>query len=558
MSCRIKRALVSVHEKAGIVDFARVLAEEFGIELLSTDGTAKLLRGNGVVVTLVEQVTGWGEMLGGLVKTLHPDMYAAILADRDDPDHMAQLKEAGIKPIDMVVVNLYPFEETIARPDHTFEQAIEMIDIGGVCLLRAAAKNHKHVLAVSDPNSYDRTVDYLRHWDDEGMRSGALNSGAFHAFSNVSSYDAHIATWMSLNGSADLSAVRAFYLWSRGPLRYGENPHQKAELLRMEDSPQAADLAAASPAGEPAAELSFNNYLDSNAALDLCGELTRAFAPGSTDQDPLVERCCVFIKHTNACGVGVAGDTMEAYRRAYLGDPNAAMGGILACNFDVARDFAAEVMETYTRWGKKVGAGGFFVEVWVAPSFDHDAIETIRTRNKWGRRVRLMPVGDMSRQPDEAELDWRKTTWGMLQQTRDLVGLNEDAWKVVTQRRPTGAELADMRLAWLVCKHTRSNAISLCKNGMLIGNGAGQMSRVMSCRIATWLARANGHADALAGSAAASDGFFPFHDGPGLLIDAGVRAIIQPGGSKRDHETIQACDGNDVAMIFTETRHFKH
>jgi phosphoribosylaminoimidazolecarboxamide formyltransferase/IMP cyclohydrolase len=254
----------------------------------------------------------------------------------------------------------------------------------------------------------------------------------------------------------------------------------------------------------------------------------------------------------------VAGESVEAYRSAYLGDPNAAMGGILACTFDIDSQFARTVMETYQRWGKEAGAGGFFVEVWIAPSFTEDAIGVIRTAKKWGERVRLLSVDAMHEPPDESALDYKSITGGMLVQARDVIGLNEDQWKVATKRPPTDSEMADLRLAWLICKHTKSNAITVCRDGMLIGNGAGQMSRVMSCRIATWLAKENGHAARLHGAAAASDAFFPFPDGPNMLMDAGVTAIIQPGGSKRDGETIAACDERDIAMVLTGTRHFKH
>lgn len=249
---------------------------------------------------------------------------------------------------------------------------------------------------------------------------------------------------------------------------------------------------------------------------------------------------------------------LDAYRRAYLGDPNAAMGGILAVNFAVDTGFAEAVMETYQRWGKDAGAGGFFVEVWLAPSFDDQAVEIIRTRKKWGQRVRLLGVGDMSAEPDPGEMDLKRIAGGVLMQGRDLVGLDEEQWRVATERQPSEAELEDLRLAWLVCKHTKSNAITVCKDGMLIGNGAGQMSRVMSCRIATWLAKENGHEDKLPGAVAASDAFFPFRDGPDILADAGVTALIQPGGSKRDQEVVDACNERGLAMIFTGTRHFRH
>jgi len=287
---------------------------------------------------------------------------------------------------------------------------------------------------------------------------------------------------------------------------------------------------------------------------------TSATAQGATEQDALA--ICVFIKHTNACGVGVADDPVEAYRRAYLGDPSAAMGGILAVNFPVDAALAEAVMDSLGRWGKAAGAGAFFVEVWLAPAFDEDAVQVIRTRKKWGRRVRLLDVGDIAVERDAgeqaAEMDIKRIAGGVLVQTRDLVGLDEEQWKIATKRAPTDAELNDLRLAWLVCKHTKSNAISICKDAALIGNGVGQTSRVMSCRIATWLARDNGHEEALVGAASASDGFFPFPDGPQLLADAGVTAIIQPGGSKRDAEVITACDARDVAMILTGTRHFRH
>lgn len=262
----------------------------------------------------------------------------------------------------------------------------------------------------------------------------------------------------------------------------------------------------------------------------------------------------VFVKHTNPCGVGVAADPIEAYRRAYHGDPNAAMGGILACGFRVDCEFASAVMGTLERWGKPAGAGAFFIEVWISPEFDDDAIQAIRTHKPWGARVRLL-----SRPLDHpAKMYVRTVASGTLQQSPDLLGLNESDWKVVTERAPSDAEMNDLRLAWLVAKHTKSNAISICKDGMLIGNGAGQMSRVMSCRLATWLARENGHAEKLPGSVAASDAFFPFRDGPDILIDAGVSALIQPGGSKRDADTIASCNERGIAMIFTGTRHFRH
>jgi len=545
----IQRALISVYDKTGIVEFARALVDEFGVEIISTGGTAKHLREHGIPVTLVEEITGFPELLDGRVKTLHPKIHAAILADRDNPEHMRRLAEQGIRPIDMVVVNLYPFEKAIADPNCTFEQAIEMIDIGGPCLLRAAAKNHKNVVVLSGSIFYESTLSRLR--SDRAVDWNDLHtSGAEVAFTNTAAYDARVAAWLSSRNSSDgLPTSRFIELFCWGKLRYGENPHQQAELLERHDEGGDSCLVTADASWECDVPMSFNNFLDADSALRLGRDLDV-----SMGRSP----CCVFVKHTNACGVGVSDDPLESYRRAYLGDANAAMGGILAVNFSVSANFAESVLDSLQKWGKVHGATAFFIEVWLATGFEDDAVEVIRTRKLWGSKVRLLEVGDFAAAVPTAGLEYRAIVGGFLGQSPDLVGLNEDQWKVVTRRAPSESEISNLRLAWLIAKHTKSNAISICKDGMLIGNGAGQMSRVMSCRIATWLAKENGHAEKLAGAAAASDAFFPFADGPKLLIDAGVRAIIQPGGSKRDGETIAACDERDVAMIFTGTRHFKH
>ncbi|MFQ5462298.1 MAG: bifunctional phosphoribosylaminoimidazolecarboxamide formyltransferase/IMP cyclohydrolase [Phycisphaerae bacterium] len=543
-SLNIQRALISVYDKRGIVQFARALSSEFGVEIISTGGTARLLKENKVPVTLVEEVTGFPEMMDGRVKTLHPKIHAAILADRDNPEHMRQLEQQGIKPIDMVVVNLYPFAETTRDPDCAFEKAIEMIDIGGPCLIRAAAKNHKHVLVVPDVSFYDDVLDVLGHPSGAEQLAACHAMSACAAFGLTEAYDETVADWLAEQvGPHEFADVA---------LRYGENPHQNAFFTTVPaDDCGEASLGKAAVVGESEVGLSYNNYTDAAAALEVCKELTRANrAEGRA--------VCTFIKHTNACGVGVADDPAEAYRRAYLGDPNAAMGGILACSFEVTNDFADLVMHTYDRLGKQAGAGGFFAEVWMAPAFAEGAVEVISSAKPWGRRVRLLELGDMLAAPDDHDREDKTIVGGILSQSRDLLGLNEDQWEVVTRRAPTDAEWADLRLAWLVCKHTKSNAITICRDNMLIGNGAGQMSRVMSCRIATWLAKENGHGDRLAGAVAASDAFFPFSDGPEILTNAGVRAIIQPGGSKRDDDSISTCNERDVAMIFTGTRHFKH
>ncbi len=736
----IKRALLSVYDKTGIVDFARALADEFKIEIISTGGTARLLKENDIPVTMVEEVTGLPEMMDGRVKTLHPKIHAAILANRDNAEHMRQLAEQGIEPIDMVVVNLYPFEKTVADPNCTFEQAIEMIDIGGPCMLRAAAKNHRHVIVGCSKLDYELILDTLRSSKSADVCVERMREWASRVFWTTHLYEAQVHAWLESqkNGAPWCPEMALVRLNRLDVLRYGENPHvpgARYERRKPDGSGMfEADLATAQ-SSTSATSLSYNNYADGHAALELCKELTRELvtksvgptfqsvipavtheqhterhlphiqepganyfvtfrirsgtlipeereivfsackrlhgeemtvhacvvmpdhvhllitphesAPGSwiplgeiarsikgfsarrinqlrkesgsvwqdeiwdrvvrneeefgqrweyiennpvkadlgeeypwlwlndrswhdlAEHDRLESRshsesredasfAVVFIKHTNACGASVRNDPIEAYRQAYLGDPNAAMGGVLACGFDITADFAQTVMETYSRFGKQAGAGGFFVEVWIAPSFSEKAVAIIRSAKKWGERVRLLSVGEMSKPPDQTELEYKSIAGGMLVQTRDLIGLNEDQWKVVTKRTPTEAEMADLRLAWLVCKHTKSNAISICKDGMLIGNGAGQMSRVMSCRIATWLAKENGHEENLSGSVAASDAFFPFPDGANVLLDAGVTAIIQPGGSKRDADTIAACDDRGAAMVHTGVRHFRH
>ncbi len=554
----INRALISVYDKTGLVSFAQGL-QAFGIELLSTGGTARALQEAGLPVTLVEDVTGFGEMLDGRVKTLHPHVHAGILADRDNDDHMRQLAEAGIKPIDMVVVSLYPFERTIAEPDCTFEQAIEMIDIGGVALLRAAAKNHKHVWVFERVPDAGDVARFFGGEVDEAGRSAARRELAQRALEQTCAYDGAISRWLSL-GSSQTEALLHLHLTTRRELRYGENPHQSARLMTEPVSRDAPLIEVDHSVEVPAT--SYNNYVDADAALALCADLHREIESNAV---------AVFIKHTNACGAAVGGDAEDVYRRAYLGDPNAAMGGVLAVNFGIDRAFAVTLMETFQRYGKPLQAsshphppGAFFVEVIVAPGFDDDAVAVIRgadangPQKEWGKRVRLLATRDLSTPPSPEALQLKRIAGTILTQTPDDLGLDEDNWQVVTAARPTEQQRADLRLAWLVCKHTKSNAITICRDGMLLGAGAGQMSRVTSCRLATWLSQENGHSALLDGAVAASDAFFPFSDGPQLLIDAGVRAIIQPGGSKRDDETVALCNRRDVAMVFTGVRHFRH
>ena len=550
----IKRALISVYDKTGVLELAGELSA-MGVEVVSTGGTAALLQESGVQVTLVEQITGWGEMLDGRVKTLHPKIHAAILADRNNPTHVRQLTDQGIEPIDLVVVNLYPFEQTTARDDCTFDQAIEMIDIGGPTLLRAAAKNHQHVVVLCQPGQYRQLIEELK-------TTGKISQPVRQAFAeqvfetcarynlSICSYLNEVQTPPDARGDAGAPATWAPILKLSDTLRYGENPHQKAGLYRC-DMPCPTSPAAPEQVAGP--QMSYNNHVDADAAARLLADLTVALQQGAFGA---LRSAAVFVKHTNPCGAAVADDPIEAYQQAYLGDPLAAMGGVLAMNATVTRDIASAVMETLDRWGRAACAGAFFVEVWAAPKFEPDAVETIQSAKPWGRRVRLLAVGDSLCRAAANQLEIKRITGGMLVQTTDDVGLNEQEWRTVSQRAPTDVELNDLRFAWLVCKHVKSNAIVVARDGVLLGAGAGQMSRVTSCRLATELAARHLADDRRC--VAASDAFFPFRDGPEILFDAGATAIIQPGGSKRDDETIAACNEHNAALILTGTRHFRH
>lgn len=568
-----QRALIAVYDKTGIADVARVLAADFGMEILSTGGTARHLAEAGVPVTMVETVTRFPELLDGRVKTLHPHIHAGILADRDRPEHVEQLTKHGIQPIDMVIVNLYPFDKTVESPDCQFEEAIEMIDIGGPCMLRAAAKNHRHVVVIPTRNMMHQVLDEMRR--DRMVSATTRLLLASLTFTLTSGYDAAIAHYLADELPPDVRIDGAE--WEENPwfaegvggisiymdrhdlTRYGENPDQKATVWRVIDDPQESSLLAAPAVSDEPTEnplihgqMSFNNYVDGDAALSLMKELARAYPD---------TYAAAFIKHTNACGCAIGDDPVDVYRRAYLGDPVAAAGGVLCMNFPVTREIAETVMQTFVNWGRSAGAAFFKLDVWIAPRFEDDAYAYIITpteKRKWGASCRLLAVGDLTLPPDEGDVDFRKIVGGMLVQSRDLLGLNEDRWKVVTRREPTDAEWNDLRFAWLVCKHTKSNAISICRDRMLLGSGAGQMSRVKSCDLAIQLARENGHGDLLSGAVAAGDAFFPVPDGPGKLIEAGISAMIHPGGSNRDKDSIAVCDEADVAMVMTDTRHFKH
>ncbi len=515
----VKRALLSVYDKTGLLDFARALHHEFHIELISTGGTARFLRDAGLPVTDVAQITGFPEMMDGRVKTLHPKIHGALLALRDNPEHQAAMREHSISPIDLLCINLYPFEQTVKKPGVTFEEAIENIDIGGPSMIRSAAKNHKFVLVVTSPDRYEKVLGDLEEHNGATCGKHRLKQ-AQRAFAHTAEYDSLIANYLASAAGID-SAGMVLDLHKALDLRYGENPHQKATLL-VGKKPDEASVAFARQLHGKA--LSYINLLDADGALAAVKEFNRPAA-------------CI-VKHTTPCGCAVADDLPTAFTRAFEGDPLAAFGGIVALN----RPIDARTAAAITSIDK-------LLEVIVAPSFELDALKMLRDR--W-KNVRLLEVGPVARF-DANELHMHKIVGGLLVQQRDLLGLDEAGWKAVTERKPTEKEMNDLRFAWLVCKHVKSNAIVVAKDEMLMGAGAGQMDRPSAARLA--IAKA---ADRVRGCVAASDAFFPFPDAPQLLLDAGVTAIIQPGGSLKDQDSIEVANRAGAAMVLTGQRHFKH
>ncbi len=524
----IRRALLSVSDKSGLLEFAAALHNEFGVELISTGGTARFLRETGnLPVTDVSDVTGFPEMMDGRVKTLHPKIHGGLLALRDNAEHVAAMQQHDIRPIDLVCINLYPFQQTIEKPGVTFDEAIENIDIGGPSMIRSAAKNHRFVLVVTSPERYDKVLGDLREHKGSSCGKHRLKQ-AQRAFANTAHYDGMIAGYLGaqLDGvilSASTLGRDVLYLdvFKRQALRYGENPHQKA-VLYVEEPPKEASVAFAKQLHGK--ELSYINLLDADGALAAVKEFSTPAA-------------CI-VKHTTPCGCATADDLPTAFRRAYEGDPLAAFGGIVALNKTV--DLATA--QAITSIDK-------LLEVIVAPDYAADALQLLRER--W-KNVRLLAVGPVDRF-DKEELHLHKIVGGWLVQERDLLGSDEANWRIVSERQPTDTEQQDLRFAWLVCKHVKSNAITVAKDRMLMGAGAGQMDRVAAARIA--IGKAGERAK---GSVAASDAFFPFPDGPQLLLEAGITAIIQPGGAQRDQESIDAVNRAGAAMVFTGQRHFKH
>jgi phosphoribosylaminoimidazolecarboxamide formyltransferase/IMP cyclohydrolase len=515
----IRRALISVSDKTGLADFAKALHSEFKVELISTGGTAKFLREFGLPVTDVSTVTGFPEMMDGRVKTLHPKIHGGLLAQRDNPEHVAAMQQHGIQPIDLVCINLYPFEKTVAEPDVTIDEAIENIDIGGPSMIRSAAKNHRWVLVVTSPERYEKVLGDLREHNGACCGKHRLKQ-AQRAFAHTAEYDSVIANYLASAGGID-SAGMVLNLHKALDLRYGENPHQKATLLVGKKPNEASVAFARQLHGK---ELSYINLLDADGALSCVKEFDKPAA--------------VIVKHTTPCGAAVADDLPTAFRRAFEGDPLAAFGGIVALN----RSIDLATAQAITSIDK-------LLEVIVAPDFQIDALKLLRDR--W-KNVRLLEVGPLGRF-DSSELHMHKIVGGLLVQQRDLLGVDEAKWKVVSDRKPTASEMEDLKFAWLVCKHVKSNAIVVAKDGMLLGAGAGQMDRPSAARLA--IAKAG---DRAKGSVAASDAFFPFPDAPELLLGAGATAIIHPGGSVRDQETLDVVNKAGAAMVLTGQRHFKH
>jgi phosphoribosylaminoimidazolecarboxamide formyltransferase/IMP cyclohydrolase len=536
MDVTIKTALISVSDKSGVISFASALAQ-MGVKIISTGGTARKLAEAGVSVVSIDAVTGFPEMMDGRVKTLHPKIHGALLGLRDKKEHLEAMREHGIEPIDLVCVNLYPFEQTVTRPDCTYDEAIENIDIGGPSMIRSAAKNHKFVTVVTTVDQYQRVIEQMRN--NNGAVSAKLREElARSAFSLTASYDATIARYLNARAGVEFPSRMTIGLTKDMALRYGENPHQPAALYKLPRSQEACVSNGRILQGET--EISFNNLLDSNAAFELVKEFE--------------EPAAVVVKHLNPCGCAIDEDICVAYRKAYEGDVVSAFGGIIAVNRPVDVELARTIMESYSRFGKALGAEGFFAEVIISPKFDDDAIEIVRTLKVWGSRVRLIETGPIDRtRIDTNEYDVRHIVGGLLLQKRDLVGWEPDVLTFPTKAKPTQEQLDDLRVAWLVAKHTKSNTIIIAKNKRILGVGAGQMNRVESGMLAVKHA-----GEEARGAVMASDAFFPFPDNVENAAAAGIAAIVQPGGSKKDEEVIAAADRHGIAMVFTGKRHFKH
>ena len=517
---QVKRVLMSVTDKTGIVDFARALVDEFGAEIISTGGTARAIAEAGVPVTPIDDVTQFPEMMDGRVKTLHPKVHGGLLAKRDNADHMAQAAEHGIEMIDMVVVNLYAFEKTVAS-GADFGTCIENIDIGGPSMLRSAAKNFESVAVVTEPASYDAILGEMRANDGATTRDTRAKL-ALKVFQTTAAYDGAIAAWMGAQlDDAQFPAELAVRLTKRQDLRYGENPHQSAAFYARDDY-RGAEHSLAHATQHQGKELSYNNYLDLDAAWSAVREY----------EGP----ACVIVKHLTPCGVCEDADVTIAYQRAHECDPVSAYGGVMAFNRPVTSDTVVAIFVNKQ-----------FVEAIIAPEFSGDALEMYKAK----KNARLLSTGGVN--PAGGEVEFRSVEGGLLCQDSDSVAEDVAAFTCPTKRKPTDEEMAELVFAWKACKSVKSNAILIAKDHASVGAGGGQPNRVNSARIAVEQAGEKARS-----AVATSDAFFPFRDGFDVLAQAGVTAVIQPGGSIRDEEVIAAADEQGVAMVFTGHRHFRH
>lgn len=516
----IHRALISVHDKAGLLELATALAAR-DVELIATGGTTRYLREHGFNVTPIEKITGFPEILGGRVKTLHPKIFGGLLARRELESDVQEAQTRGIGLIDLVAVNLYPFREIVTRADATLADALENIDIGGVALIRAAAKNFTHVAVLTQPRQYVEVVAEFERGDGK-LSLSTRRQLASAAFAYTSTYDAAINNYLLAEQRDEgLASTLVVALEKIQSLRYGENPHQAAGFYRDSMSREAGFASAKQLQGK---ELSYNNLADADAALNL----VRMFE----------KPCCAIIKHANPCGAGVGENLLQAYHRAKASDPVSAFGGIVGCNREVDGETAAVIAE-------------LFVEVVLAPKFSAEALRVFNQK----KNVRVLELPEL-KLPPRTSFELKKVAGGMLVQEQDFAADDERAFKCVAQRAPSNQEMEALRFGWKVVRHVKSNAIVLCNETQTLGIGAGQMSRVDSVKLAIEKARAAGLA--LNNAAMASDAFFPFADGLELAANAGITAVIQPGGSLRDAEVIAAGNQRNVAMLFTGVRHFRH
>ena len=509
----MKRVLVSVSDKTNLVPFVKGLVE-VGYEVISTGGTKKALEGAGIPVTGISSFTGAPEILGGRVKTLHPKVHGGLLALRDNEEHISEVKENNIEYIDMVVVNLYPFKETISKANCTYEEAVENIDIGGPSMLRSAAKNHKFVTVVCDSQDYDQVLSEIKENGDTSFET--RRALAAKVFRHTASYDTYIASYFTTAAEVKNPEKLTLTFDLKQELRYGENPHQSAAFYKSENMPYSI----ASAKQLHGKELSYNNIQDANAALQIVKEFE--------------EPCVVALKHMNPCGVGVGKNIDEAWDKAYASDPVSIFGGIVCVNKEVTKAMAQKMSQ-------------IFLEIVIAPSYEEEAFLILSKK----KNIRIMSA-DFSPLTKQTK-SFVSVNGGLLIQDLDLG--NVEKMEVVTKKAPTEEEIKDLMFAWKVCKHVKSNAITLSKDGMTIGVGAGQMNRVGSCEIALKWAKEHGYTQ---GICLASDAFFPFDDCVKLAAEYGVSCIIQPGGSIRDEDSIKACDELGISMIFTGMRHFKH